>query len=83
MSLALACLLTFASSAALDYAHARYLDAARDFDPERAGLWSVVQWAAAAVGFVAAVKVSLAVLPFEALGLYVGTRLGVGRSRPV
>jgi hypothetical protein len=77
-------LAVFLSSAALDYAHARYA-AARDAG-RRCGAagWSVAQWMAATVGFAVAVKVSFWLLPCEAAGLAAGTWLAVRRStRPV
>lgn len=39
-------------------------------------LWSVAQWTCASVGFVVAVKLSIYYLPFEALGLALGTYIG-------
>ncbi len=45
-----------------------------------AARWSVVQWAAASVGFVVAVRVSIWLLPFEGLGLWLGTMLGGTRA---
>lgn len=46
-----------------------------------ASRWSVVQWGAATVGFVVAVKVSIWFVPFEGLGLKLGTLLGGTRPR--
>jgi hypothetical protein len=76
---------------AVDYAHARYALAMaqvrhlreagqpwRD-ELERAARWSVLQWGAAGVAFVVNVKVSIWFLPFEALGLYWGTKIGGSR----
>lgn len=70
-------LLVFASSAAIDYAHARYAYARDAHRRWSAANWSALQWCAASVGFVVAVKVSLWLLPAEALGLWVGTLVAV------
>lgn len=70
------------SSAAIDYAHARYVQALGAGRRHGAARWSVVQWAAASVGFVIAVKVSVWLLPFEAAGLYLGTLLAVRPRSP-
>lgn len=85
--------------AAVDYAHAGYSLAMIEHrkDPRKdlrwwhrplhvAARWSVAQWGAAAVGFVVAVRVSMWLLPFEGLGLYLGTTWGgtrVARSEVV
>jgi hypothetical protein len=45
-----------------------------------AARWSLVQWGAATVGFVLAVRVTMWLLPFEGLGLWIGTLLGGTRS---
>lgn len=67
-----------ASSASLDFAHAHYQAAP---DRVRAGMWSVAQWAAATVGLVVAVRVSWWLIPFEPLGLFLGTWIGWTRAR--
>lgn len=69
--------LVLASSAAIDFAHARYVQAVTARRQLRAAVWSVTQWCAASVGFVVAVKVSLWLLPFEAAGLFLGSLLAV------
>lgn len=66
-------LAVFLSSVVIDYAHAQYAyarDAGRRFAMAN---WGVLQWGAASVGFVAAVKVSIWLLPLEGLGLWVGS----------
>lgn len=70
----------FCCSCAIDYAHVRYAHERDAGEAHAAARWSVVQWLAATVGFVVAVRVSLWVLPAEALGLYAGTWLGVRRK---
>lgn len=45
-----------------------------------AGRWSVLQWSAASVGFVVAVRISVWYLPFEGIGLLLGTLLGGTRA---
>lgn len=68
-------------AAAIDYAHAKYVAALGEAARWRAANWSVLQWAAGSVGFVAIVKISIWLLPFEALGLYLGTMLAVRPAR--
>jgi hypothetical protein len=75
--------LVFCATCALDYAHTNYVMAVHDRRRYKAAAWSVLQWCAATIGFVVAVKVSLYLLPFEALGLYVGTLLAVPKELPV
>jgi hypothetical protein len=83
---ALAVLVTV-SMAMLDYAHARYWAAMKEFHASdrawnlRGALWSVVQWGAGAAAFYVNVRVSMWYLPFEGLGLLLGTLLGSRRSR--
>ena len=74
---ALLCLLVLVAATGIDYAHARHVQAVVAGRAHVAALWSVGQWASATVGFVVAVRVSLWVLPFEAVGLYLGTLLAV------
>lgn len=76
------CLLVFASSTLIDFAHARCVVAIGDAAAHRASRWSVLQWGGATVGFLVAVKVTLWALPFEAAGLYLGTFLAVRRTAP-
>lgn len=80
MSVLLAILVTL-TMGALDYCHARYTRAMMDGHTIAASFWSVGQWSAASVGFVVAVKVSMWYLPFEAIGLFVGTLLGARRVK--
>ena len=71
-----------ATMALVDYAHACYTLAMQRLQIIRASFWSVAQWGAASVGFIVAVRVSVWYLPFEAVGLFIGTWLG-GRWRTV
>lgn len=80
MTLAALMLAVFCCACALDYAHVRYAEDRDQLRAHGAATWSVAQWVAATVGFVVAVRVSLWVLPAEALGLYVGTWIGVQRK---
>lgn len=87
----LAALVT-ATMAAVDIAHARYALAmveVRRFQERglpwrralyHAAAWSVIQWGAAGVALVVTMRVSLWFLPFEALGLFVGTLIGGSRK---
>lgn len=63
--------------AIVDLSHARYLAARETRRGWTASAWSVLGWGAATLGFVVAVRVSMWFLPFEAIGLAVGTRIGV------
>ena len=80
-------LLVTVTMAMVDFAHAKYSLAMVEVRRggrsylHQAARWSVVQWGAAAVGFVVAVRVSMWFLPFEAAGLYIGTWLGGTRER--
>jgi hypothetical protein len=77
--IALLALAVFASAAALDYAHVRYVAACTTNRAARAANWSVIQWTAGTIGFAVAVKVSLWFLPAEALGLWFGTWIAMRR----
>lgn len=82
-----------ATMAAVDVAHARYALAMIEVrrlqglrapwlrELARASAWSVIQWGAASVAFLVNVKVSMWYLPFEGLGLALGTLIG-GSRRP-
>lgn len=71
---------------AVDFAHARYAMAMMRFrSGDRKALhvaarWSVLQWGAAAIGFIVSVRISMWLLPFEGLGLYLGTWFGGRRE---
>lgn len=77
----LLCLLVLISATLIDFAHARCVVAIAQRAPYRAAVWSLLQWAGATVGFIVAVKVTFWVLPFEALGLYIGTVVAVATSK--
>ena len=77
----LLCLLVLVSATLIDFAHARCVVAIAQRAPYRAAFWSLLQWAGATVGFIVAVKVTFWVLPFEALGLYLGTVIAVATSK--
>lgn len=80
MSVLLAILVTL-TMIGVDYCHARYTRAMMAGRVLPSALWSVGQWCAATAGFVIAVKVSMWYLPFEALGLFIGTVLGAQRIK--
>lgn len=73
-----------AAAAAVDYCHARYVRALVRARRHAAARWSLAQWGASVLGLVLVIRVSLWLLPFEGVGLYLGTWLGsdVGNSRP-
>ena len=73
-------LLVTAAMGGVDFCHARYVKALTSGRVLNAAFWSVGQWSAASIGFVVAVKISIWYLPFEALGLFLGTLLG-GRRK--
>ncbi len=81
MIAALLALAVFVTTAAVDYAHARYARARDEGRALAASLWSMTQWSATTVGFVVAVRVSFCYLPFEALGLGAGTFVAVRRAQ--
>ncbi len=88
IELGLLAVLVTLTMGAVDFAHARYaLAMMRVRRGEHQALhvaarWSVVQWGAASIGFIVSVKVSMWLLPFEGLGLYLGTMLGGRRGSP-
>lgn len=69
----------FLAAVTIDFSHARYVRALVDDRRIAAATWSVLQWSGATVGFFVAVTHSMWFLPFEALGLFVGTLLGCGK----
>ena len=75
-------ILVFTAAVSLDFCHARYVQSVQANRACMAAMWSVLQWSAATVAFVVAVKVSLWLLPFEAIGLAVGTLLGMRARLP-
>lgn len=81
MTSVLLAILVTCTMAALDYCHARYTRCMLAGKALAASLWSVGQWMAASVGFVVAVKVSVWYLPFEAVGLFIGSYLGARRMK--
>ena len=78
--IAFACLV-FVASCTIDFAHTRYVQAVTAGRRHQAAAWSVLQWMAASIGFVVAIRVTMWVLPLEAAGLYVGTLLAVERPK--
>ncbi len=73
--------LVFFTSMALDYCHTNFVLAVERRAAYAAALWSVLQWCAGLVGFLVAVKVTLWVLPAEALGLALGTIISIKRNQ--
>lgn len=82
MTFVLLGLLVVMTTAAVDFASARYVGALTAGRRHGAARWSVAQGAATAVGFVLAVKVDIRLVGFELVGLYLGTWLGGGRGGP-
>ncbi len=72
----LLCLVVFVAAVTIDFSHARCVTALVAGRRYAAATWSVMQWSAATVGFMVAVRHSMWVLPFEGLGLFLGTLLG-------
>lgn len=70
-------LLVFFSAMGIDWANTKYVKAVGANKANAAALWSVVQWCCSLVGFLVAFKVTLWMLPIEALGLIVGTKLSM------
>lgn len=75
MSILIAIMVT-ATMTGVDFCLARYTRAMLEGRVLNAACWSVGQWGCATVGFVVAVKLSIWYLPFEGLGLFLGSWLG-------
>jgi len=73
-------ILVFTAATCLDFCHTRYVRSVQENKAWTAAMWSMLQWSAATVAFVVAVKVSLWLLPFEMLGLGFGTLLGMRKT---
>ena len=80
MSLWLLFPLVFLATASLDFCHAQYVMAVEKLS-YKAPLWSVAQWCCGLLGFLVALKVTLWVLPAEALGLATGSMLAIWRAK--
>lgn len=74
-------LLAFLAMFATDYCWARYVTAAKDFDPVRAGGWAVALFLLGAVAVIGYTSNPLLLLP-AAVGAFAGTVAGVLMSRP-
>ena len=77
MSTVALALLVFVSAARIDFPNTHYVKAVRAGRAHHAALWSVLQWCGSLVGFIIALKVTLWMLPIEALGLYAGAYLSM------
>lgn len=73
--------LVFLSALGVDLAHVQAVRAITEQRSLRAAVWSTLQWGAACVGFVIAVKVTLWALVAEGSGLFLGTLVGMRMSR--
>lgn len=67
----------FCLALAADWLEARYVQAVQGKRATRAALMSIGMWSVGTLGLVAVIEVGWWVLPFEALGLFVGTHLGM------
>lgn len=74
-------LLVMITMGGVDYCLTQHTRAFLSGRAVEASLWSVAQWTCASVGFVVAVKLSIYYLPFEALGLALGTYVGTKRFK--
>lgn len=83
MTIAIWAPIVFCTALLIDYAHAHYVRNSIIGQAHRASQWSIIQWAAGCLGLVLAFKVSLYLLPFEGLGLYVGSYLGIRQQNKV
>lgn len=72
----------FFSAAMIDFANTRYVQAVGERRAYVAARWSVLQWLSSLVGFIIAVKITLWMLPIEALGLYAGTLWSMRTKAP-
>ncbi len=84
----LVCVLAFGLAASSDWLETRYVRAVRAWEDgnttadrmvarERAARSSVAMWVVGVVALITVIEVGWFVLPFEALGLYVGTKLAM------
>lgn len=69
--------IVFVSAMGIDFCNIRYIQAVSDGRPHRAAFWSVCQWTSSLLPFLIAFKVSLWLLPIEALGLWAGVYLSM------
>lgn len=72
-----ACVMVFGLALASDFLQTRYVMAVQKKAKERAARYSVAIWLVGVAGLIAVIKVGWVVLPGEALGLYIGTRLAL------
>ena len=72
-----ACVMVFGLALASDYLQTRYVAAVQVKAKEHAARYSVAIWLVGVAGLIAVLKVGWFVLPFEACGLYVGTKLAM------
>jgi hypothetical protein len=80
MLLAIVALLVFAAAAAGDYVESYFVRRVADGDARGAARMSVAMYSVSLIGFFAVIKVSTWLVIPEILGVYIGTRLAVGRQ---
>jgi hypothetical protein len=79
------CALAFVLAALSDWFETRYVRSVRAWEAgddsarDRAARSSVAMWLVGTIALVGVIEIGWFVLPFEALGLYVGTRLALRR----
>jgi hypothetical protein len=81
------CVAAFVLAASSDWFETRYVRAVRAWEEgddsarNRAARSSVAMWIVGTVALVGVIEVGWFILPFEALGLYFGTRLALSRRQ--
>ena len=72
-------ILVFVASFAIDYCAVNYMKTAHDDSKPSwiAANWGVLQWTAATIGFVVAVKCTMWFLILEGLGLWLGSYIAL------
>lgn len=79
ITVAVFCILTFCLSASADWLDVKYTLAVTAAAPLRAATCSVGMWSASTIGLVTYIAIGWYVLPFELLGLFLGTLVATRR----
>jgi hypothetical protein len=74
------CVLAFALAASSDWLEIMHLRAVAANAPRLAATMSILMWGVGSVGLLLCIEVSWWLLPFEALGLWVGTHAAFRRK---
>jgi hypothetical protein len=74
--------LAFLLAASADWLEIAHLRAVTAHNTRRAAMLSVLMWAVGCTGLLICIEISWWLLPFEALGLWVGTHVALRRRPP-